>query len=60
MDIINEILNDYINRKVYAEVRIQARLIIDTLKEKVLPCINNKFDKREAEQWFDIVKENLK
>ena len=59
MDIINEILNDYINHKVNAEIKRQVGLIIDTLKEKVLPCINDKFEKREAEQWFNIVKERL-
>ena len=59
MELIEEILSQYINNKVNAEVKRQARLIIDTLKEKVLPIITNKFEKREVEQWFQIVKERV-
>lgn len=59
MNLLEEILQDYINRKVNAEVKRQTRLILDTLKEKVLPIITNKFEKREVEQWFDIVKERI-
>ena len=59
MDTLNEIINFYINHKVNNEVRRQARLIIDTLKEKVLSIISNEEEKREVEEWFRIVKERV-
>lgn len=60
MDVINEIISDYINHKVNAEVKRQTRLIIDTFKEKVLPIITDNFEKRQVEQWLDLVKERIK